>query len=704
MLRSTPSLVRQPGFAEPRMNMDKTRYNLYIKIALVVVLFVAGASFGGYRYFSHDLPSTARLESIQPSLKTQVFAADSSLIGEYFEQNRALIPLEEIPDHMINAILAIEDRKFYSHWGLDMLGIMRALFKDLLAGEIVEGASTITQQLARNLFLTFEVTVNRKIKEAVLAMKIERTYSKDEILEMYLNQIYFGSGAYGVQAAAKIFFGKNARDLTISESALLAGLLKSPRNYSPLYHFDRSLQRRAVVLDAMADCDMITREEAGAIKATLVVLASDEEREKDLAPYFLEHVRRYLESRYTAERIYHDGLKVYTTLDPYLQRVAEDSMETHLHSIEASHAYDQTLTSYEKMLVEGHTAPPDYLQSAVIAIEPQTGYIRVMIGGRKFKHSQWNRAVQAKRQPGSAYKPFIYISAIENGYTPADIVLDAPIVIDLPNGDIYKPHNFSEKFLGEITLRTALNKSINVAAVRLLMALGPVSANNYAHKLGIKSQLQDVYSIALGSSEVTLMELTGAYAALAAGGVRAEPIAVTKVVDRDGRVLEENPVYREEVLSPQTSYIITNMLESALNEGTGISSRLMGFREIAAGKTGTTDDYTDALYLGFTNDLAVGVWTGFETKRTMGRGMTGARVSLPVWTYIMMARYRDSRSEPFPVPDGIVHRVICEESGLLSTSDCTHVRREVFVEGTEPRRACDAHEMRTFDRFSNKLR
>jgi penicillin-binding protein 1A len=507
-----------------------------------------------------------------------------------------------------------------------------------------------------------------------------------------------------VEAAARRFFGKHARDLTISESALLAGLLRSPRNYSPIYNFDRSLQRRAVVLDAMVDCGMITAEEADTIKATPVVLATEKERDDEFAPYFLEYVRRYLESRYTAERIYHDGLKVYTTLDPYLQHVAEDSTEAHIRSIEASHHYEQTLDSYEKMLEEGYTGPPDYLQSAVIAIEPQTGYIRVMIGGRKFKHSQWNRAVQARRQPGSAFKPFIYIAAIENGYTPADIVLDAPIVLDLPNGDVYKPHNFSESFMGEITLRTALNKSINVAAVRLLMALGPVSANNYAHKLGIKSPLQDVYSIALGSSEVTLIELTSAYSALAAGGVRAEPMAIIKVVDRDGRVLEDNPVYREEVLNPQTSYIITNMLESALNEGTGVSARLMGFKEYAAGKTGTTDEYTDALYVGYTTEIAVGVWTGFETKRSMGPRMTGARVSLPIWTHVMMAYYRDHHSEPFPEPEGIVHRVVCEESGLLSTPECTHVRREVFIEGTEPRRYCDIHDDSTLDRFSNRFR
>jgi penicillin-binding protein 1A len=684
--------------------MEKKTVFTVLRIVAIAFLFLAGSTYGAYRFFSRDLPSTARLETIQPSLKTQVFAADSSLIGEFFEQNRALVPLEDIPDCLKNAIIAIEDRKFYSHWGVDIFGITRALFKDLIAGRIVQGASTITQQLARNLFLTFEVTVNRKIKETVLALKIERTYSKDEILEMYLNQIYFGSGAYGVQAAARYFFAKDARDLTIGEAALLAGLLKNPRDYSPVNHLDTALQRRAVVLDAMAECGMIGRDEAEKVKSEPVVLATDNERDKTFAPYFLEYVRRYLESKYTAERIYHDGLKVYTTLDPYLQHVAEDSMESHIESLEASHHYKETLKSYEEKLKNGYTDPPDYLQAAVIALESNTGYIRVMIGGRNFAHSQWNCAVQAQRQPGSSFKPFVYIAAIENGYTPADLVLDAPIVLDLPNGDVYKPQNYSETFLGEITLRKALNESINVAAVRLLMALGPVSANNYAHKLGIKSPLYDVYSIALGSSEVTLIDLTSAYAALAAGGVRSEPMAVLRVVDRDGRVIEDNPVYREEVLSPQTSYIITSMLESALNEGTGKTSRLLGFHEIAAGKTGTTDECTDALYVGYTTDITVGVWAGFQHKRTMGRKMTGARVALPIWTSIMNAYYRDRHSEPFPEPPGIVHRVICEESGLLSTADCTHVRREVFIEGTEPHRSCDAHENARFNRFSRRFR
>lgn len=675
-----------------------------LKVAIVLIIFLMGALFGAYRFFSRDLPSTARLEMLEPSLKTQIIASDGSIIGEFFDQNRALLTLEEIPAYLTNSVIAIEDRKFYSHWGVDIFSIARALLKDLLAWEVVQGASTITQQLARNLFEMFDVSINRKIKEALLAMKIERTYSKNEILEMYLNQIYFGSGAYGVEAAALRFFGKSAIELTLGEATILAGLPKNPRDYSPFHHLDRALKRRRVVLDAMVDCDMLTQAVADSVKEAPVFIIGKKERRKRYAAYFLEYVRQYLESKYGAERLYHDGLKVYTTLDPFLQHVAEDSMESHLSRLETARGYPQTRASYDTLLVKDSADSLYYLQSAVVALEVQTGHIKALVGGRDFKHSQWNRAVQATRQPGSSFKPFIYIAALENGYTPSDIVLDAPIVLDLPHGDVYKPRNFSEVFKGEITLRYALNESINIAAVRLLMSLGPISAINYAHKLGVKSRLFSVYSLALGSSEVNLLEMTSAYATLGSGGVRAAPLAITKVVNRDGRVLEENFVYREEVLSPQTSYMITNMLESAINEGTGKNARLLGFKEPAAGKTGTTDDCTDAWFIGYTNELAVGVWSGFDKKRPMGRRMTGARVSLPTWTNVMLAYYRDHTADYFHVPQGIVHRVVCEQSGLLISKECTKIRREVFIEGTEPRRMCDIHRFTSPDRFYNRSR
>ena len=684
--------------------MDPRRTSIIVKISLALAVFILGACVGTYHYFARDLPSTARLENFEPSLKTQVFAGDSTLIGELYEQNRVLIPLEEIPTHLVDAIISIEDRKFYSHWGIDMFGIMRATVSNIKAGRIVQGASTITQQLARNLFVMFDVSISRKVKEGILALKIERTYSKDEILEMYLNQIYFGSGAYGVEAASREFFGKGVKNLTLGEATLLAGLPKNPRDYSPHYHLDRSLERRQIVLQAMVDNRTLTQEVADRVAERPVTIAKGDTK-GPFGAYFLEYVRQYLENKYGAERIYHDGLRVYTTLDPYLQRTAEDSLEVHCARLERDHRYEQTKAAYEDSLEAG-SAPgkPTYIQSAAIAIDVQTGYVRAMVGGRNFRHSAFNRAVQAQRQPGSSFKPFIYISALENGYTPADIVLDAPIVLDLPNGDVWKPHNFSKKFEGEISLRYALNKSINVAAVRVMLSLGPVSAISLAHKMGVKSSLQNVYSLALGTSEVNLMELTSSYGTLAAGGIRAEPIAVKYIVDRNGKLLEENPVYREEVLSPQTSYMITNMMESVLNEGTGVGARLMGFAEPAAGKTGTTDDYTDGWFVGYTPEVAVGVWTGFDEKITMGRNMTGAQVALPTWTDVMLAYYRNHHVDAFQEPEGIVHRVVCEESGLLNVANCTKVRREVFIEGTEPRRYCDRESFESMPRAYDNFR
>jgi penicillin-binding protein 1A len=671
--------------------MDKVRISIVIRVTAIIVVFVLGAAAGAYHYFARDLPGTARLEGFEPSLKTQVFADDGSLIGELYQQNRVLIPLDEIPPYLVDALIAVEDRKFYSHWGVDVFGIARATISNLRAGEVVSGASTISQQLARNLFTMFDVSLSRKIKEAILALKIEKTYSKDEILEMYLNQIYFGSGAYGVEAASREFFGKSVRDISVAEATLLVGLAKNPRDYSPHYHLDRLIVRRKTVLRAMVATGRLTPADVDSIEATPIVIAGEETR-GPYGAYFLEHVRRYLEQKYGADRIYHDGLQVYTTLDPYLQRVAEDSMATHMALIEQEREYEQTLESYQAAVDSGNaTGLPEYIQSAAIAIEPRSGYIRVMVGGRNFRHSSFNRSVQAKRQPGSAFKPFVYLTALENGYTPADIILDAPIVLDLPNGDVWKPHNFSKKFEGEISMRYALNKSINVAAVRVLLSLGPVSVISNSHKLGIKSDLQNVYSLALGTSEVDLLELTSAYATMAAGGIRAEPLAIKMIRDRNGKVLEENAVYREEVLSPQTAFMITNMMESVINGGTGRGSRLMGFVEPAAGKTGTTDEYTDGWFIGYTPELAVGVWTGFDRKRTMGGRMTGAKASLPTWTHIINAHYRDHSGDQFAAPEGIIHRVVCETSGAIATSKCSQVRREVFIEGTEPRSPCERH-------------
>jgi penicillin-binding protein 1A len=662
------------------------------QLGLGALVLVAGVVFAAYQYFASDLPSTSRLEMIEPTLKTVVYAADSTVAGEFFVEDRALVPLADLPPHLVDAFIAVEDRKFYSHWGVDLFGILRAVVRNVMAGETVQGGSTITQQLGRNLFDMFEDTLTRKIKEALLAMRIERAYSKDEILEMYLNQIYFGSGAHGVEAAAQTFFGKSARNLSVGESSLLAGLPKNPRRYSPINNPENALQRRTVVLNAMVETETLTRAEADSINATPVEIRPSKAGQSQFAAYFLEEIRQYLEEKYGADRVYRDGLKVYTGLDPVLQHAAEDSMESYLRRIETARGYRQTKARYDQALANGEEAgPPTYLQGATVAIDVKTGLVRVMVGGRSFKESKFNRAMQAKRQPGSAFKPFIFCAAIENGYTPADILLDAPIVLDLPNGDVWKPENYSRTFEGEVTVRHALNASINIAAIRLLMAMGPSEAIDVAHRLGIKSDLENVYSLALGVSEVTLLELTNAYATIAAGGMRGEPILIKKLEDREGRVLEENSILREEVLDPKVNYMLTSLLSSVMNEGFGHGARIAGFQEPAGGKTGTTDLNTDAWFVGFTRELAVGVWTGFDEKKTMGDGMTGGAVSLPTWTTVMKAAYRGRHAAAFPVPEGIESRVICELTGLLATEACPKIRREVFIDGTEPTRACDRH-------------
>jgi len=683
---------RAEGDAEPGGGGRPPRRVRLRHLIVGLVVLGAGTALSAYRYFARDLPSTSRLEMIEPTLKTQVFGADSSVVGEFFVEDRALVSIEDLPPYLTDAFVAVEDRKFYSHWGVDLFGIARAVVINLRHGSTVQGGSTITQQLGRNLFDMFEDTLTRKIKEALLATRIERAYSKEEILEMYLNQIYFGAGAHGVEAAAQVFFGKRAQELDVGEATLLAGLPKNPRDYSPINHLDRALKRRSVVLQAMADTHKLTHEEADSIDVSPVMVRPGRAGRSEFAAYFLEEIRQYLEDKYGADRIYRDGLKVYTGLDPYLQRVAEDSMEMHLRRIETARGNVDTRARYEKALAgEGDAGLPEYLQGAVVAIDVKTGLVRALVGGRSFKHSKFDRAVQAKRQPGSAFKPFIFTAAIENGYTPADILLDAPIVLDLPNGDVWKPQNYSETFEGEVTLRHALNASINIAAIRLLMAMGPVEAINVAHRLGIKSDLENVYSLALGVSEVTLLEITNAYATLAAGGMRGEPLLLSRVVDREGRVLEENSVFREEVLDPKVNFMITDLMESVMNEGFGRNARVFGFTEAAAGKTGTTDLCTDAWFIGFTPELVVGVWSGFDEKKTMGQKMTGSFVSLPTWTAVMKAAYRDGHARSFEEPEGIQHRVVCEKTGLLATEACPKIRREVFIEGTEPTRACDRH-------------
>ncbi len=671
---------------------------LALQIILVAIVLFAGFMTAMLMWLSRDLPSMARLEMIEPSLKTRILAADSSVIREYYKQDRILLNIGAIPRDVQQTFLAIEDRRFYSHFGIDFYRIASAALKDIRHWEIREGASTITMQLATDLFFTKEQTWTRKIKEALLALRIERTYSKDEILEMYLNQIYFGGGGYGIEAASNRFFGTSVDSLKLHQIALLAGLQKNPSGYNPFRMPERALKRRDICLRMMRDFGVIEQAQLDTLRIKPLDVVPRERGDADFAGYFTEHIRQILAQKYGDQAIYRGGLTVYTTLDPYLQRIAEDSMETFLTRLETNAGYELTRSVYLDTIEAGHEIPPDYIQSGAVAIDPQTGHIKVMVGGRSFLEKKFNNVLQARRQPGSAFKTFIYVAALANGYSPSDVLLDTPIVIEMPNGEVYKPRNFSEKFHGAVSLRYALDKSINIPAVKLLQKLGGPAVIGTAHDLGIRSRLMPYLSLALGAQEVTLMELTSAFGVMAAEGIRAEPMAILKIVDRNGNILEEFREEREEVLSPQIAYMVTDMLRTVIDEGTGRTARSMGLRIPCAGKTGTSNEYADGWFIGYSPDLAVGVWTGFSHKAApMGKGMVGAKVALPLWTWIMRAAHPGNRGRDFDRPEGITEAMVCTESGLTATPYCRNVRREMFIEGFEPERQCDLHKVSAYD-------
>jgi len=675
----------------------KSGFKLTLQIILVVFVLFLGIGTSALVWFSRDLPSMARLEMIEPALKTRIIASDSTVIREYFEQNRILLPLERVPEELRQAFLAVEDRRFYRHFGIDLIRLLSVAWNDLRKWSREEGASTITQQLARDLFLTKEQTFPRKIKEALLALRIERTYSKDEIFELYLNQIYFGGGSYGVEAASRKFFGKSVSDLELHQIALLPGLPKNPPGYNPFRHPERALRRRNICLSMMHSFGMFDRSALDTLVAKPLDVDPGTGGGSAFASYFTEYIRQLLEIKYGSKAIYRDGLTVYTTLDPHLQRVAEDSMETFMQDLEERGGYKFTRQAYLDSLESGADVRPEYLQSAAVALDPRNGHIKAFVGGRNFRESKFNRVIQMGKQPGSAFKVFIYITALENGYGPSDILLDTPVVIEMPNGEVYKPKNFSETFHGAISLRFALNESVNIASLKLLQKIGAPSIISLAKRMGIKSPLKPYLSLALGAQDVTLLELTSAYGVLAAGGIKTEPIAILKITDRNGNTLEEYSPYQEEVLSPQISYIITDMLRTVVEEGTGETARLMGLRVPCAGKTGTTDDYISGWFIGFTPEIVVGVWTGFDEQYRMKTNSTGARVALPLWVDIMKAAYPFNRGPEFERPEGIVEAIICEDSGLLATPYCKTVRREIFIEGFEPKRQCDLHRVSDYD-------
>jgi penicillin-binding protein 1A len=685
---------------EVTVNRKKVIRSILILVALFTIL-AAIIFYRLYMIYQKDLPSFESLHNIEPSLKTKIYSADGILLQEYFNENRVLTPYKEIPAKMVDMLLAVEDREFFDHWGVNIGRTLKATFIDLVRWRRAQGASTITQQLARMLFLHRQKTFERKIKEALTAIKLERTYSKEEILQMYLNQYYFGRGAYGLSAAARAYFDKSIEDLTINDCALLVGLLKAPSRYNLLDSTEQALRIRNNSLYSFYDWGKISRKEYDSLRDLPMELKSPQEQ-TGRAPYFTELIRQYILDKYGEDQLYSGGLKVITTLNWGLQEKAERSMKEKLDTMQAFYerVYSINNPNYTYLIpapASGGYARRAYkkIQGAAVAIENDNGNVLVMVGGKSFVESKFNRATQALRQPGSAFKPFVYTAAMDNGYHPSDIFYDNSIVLNIPGAKEWRPQNFDDEFMGEMTLRDGLRLSRNLIAIKLLLKVTPEQAIFYATKMGITTPLQPVPSLAIGTSEVRLIELTSAYTVFPNGGIRVPYRYIMKITDRYGNVLEDNAnIQKDEVLSAQTAYIMVNMLQSVVDNGTGRGARSLGFMRAAGGKTGTSDNFADNWFVGFTPQITTGVWVGFDDKTSIGRNQTGGANALPIWTAIMQAATDTLPMLDFEVPEGIAFAVICLKSGKLATDRCIDVRREVFKANDVPTETCPIHPSR----------
>ena len=602
------------------MNPKRIR-NLKV-LLLVLLVFVAGSVCGGaigaFLALTRDLPSIRELENFRPSAATRLLSTEGNVIGEFFVEKRLPITLAEIPPYLKQAVIAVEDQHFYRHAGIDWQGIMRAGAKDLMAGRIVEGGSTITQQLAKLFFLDSERTMRRKLKEALLALQIERRYRKDEILTLYLNQIYLGSGTYGVEAAANLYFGKHVWELDLSECALIAGLSRAPSVYSPLINPDKALARRALVLKRLRETDAVTEDQYRlALEKPLRLAPPAGSGASTL--YFADYLRPQLEEVLGANLLYRGGLTVQTTLRDSWQRIAEQALAKGLTALEQRH----------RSMGEGD----EKSQGSVIMLDVATGLIRAMVGGRDYASSQFNRAFQAERQPGSAFKPIIYAYALERGYSPSDRIYDGPVSYPQADGTRWEPRNYSGRFEGEMTLRHALEVSQNIIAIKLLERLGPNPVVEFAHKLGITSRLQPNLSLALGTSEVNLLELVSAYQVFAHGGIWVEPSGIADVLDANGRSLWRPAPGSSLVCSEQTASMLTDMLTGVIQRGTGRAAGRLPWP--LAGKTGTTENFRDAWFVGYSPAVVTGVWVGYDDGRELGPRETGAQAALPIWIEVM---------------------------------------------------------------------
>jgi penicillin-binding protein 1A len=695
----------------------------------LLVLFSAliGASAGLLLVYSTDLPQVEQLERYRPSSITELYDDQGRVVGSFALQRRVVSNYADFPDVLREALISIEDKDFYRHWGINVWRIAGAAYRDIESGGRVQGASTLTMQLARNLFLSPDRSFRRKIEEALLAIQIERRFTKPQIFTLYANQIFLGHGVYGFEAASEYYFSKPARELSLEEAALLAGLPKAPGQYSPILHPDRALKRRNLVINAMLEDGKITSNQANDARGRPLGLKLQHDP-NSLAPYFVEEVRRYLENRYGTDQVHQGGLRVYTSLDVDLERAANHAVLDGLAAYERRHGWKahlenvlregQSLTSYEhpdwdeepelggyvhalvtavvphggvtvvfgrymatlneadaawtgrrledilragdlvyvKILsltgeAKAHVSleQDSGAQGALIAIDNASGSIKAMVGGRDFEESKFNRATQALRQVGSSFKPYVYTAAIDQGARPDDTILDTPVTFETASGP-YVPHNYDEKFEGTITLRRALAQSRNIPALKLASTIGIRTVIDYAHRFGITSNLPAYLPVALGAAEVTLLEQTSAFSVFPNDGVRVSPRYITKVTDYEGRVLEEDFPDVKDVIAARTARIMTSMLREVVLHGTGVAAASLN--RPLGGKTGTTNDFTDAWFIGFSPSMTAGVWIGYDEKKSLGPKETGAHAALPIWIEFMKVALAGREAGDFqPLPD-----------------------------------------------------
>ncbi|GAB4270165.1 MAG: hypothetical protein Kow0029_06770 [Candidatus Rifleibacteriota bacterium] len=646
-------------------------FKLGFVLSIITLIVVTGAVLGVIKGFSERIPIISD-NSYRPNLTSQIFDCNGKLLARlHAEENRTVIlSSKEIPKIMKDAVVAIEDERFYQHYGIDIIGIIRAMVKNIKAGRVVQGASTLTQQLVKNAFLTSEKTFKRKAIEAMMAFQLERKYSKEEILTLYLNEIYFGHGAYGLAAAAELYFGKKPQELTIAECAMLAGIPKSPVAFSPIRNPKNNRERRDLVLAKMVELGFITPaqyEEAKRENPKLLELKAQEPK----APYFIAYVRDQLLEKYGANLVYNGGLKIYTSLDLELQEYAEAAMAS--------------APIFAEYPIEKYPG----LNGSLVCLDPKNGHIKAMYGGRSFEKSQFNRVTQAYRQPGSSFKPFVYGCALEEGMLPSDTILDEFISYTNPwTKVVWAPKNYDLKYHGTVTLMKALCKSYNIPAVKLIDKLTPAKVIRFAKKLGITAQMEPNLSLALGSGQFTPLEMASAYGVFANLGIYCRPLSILKVVDRDGNVLEENFPRAKEVMKATNAAMMCDMLRIAVERGTGVRARIPGYN--VGGKTGTTNDYVDAWFNGFSPDLVTVVQFGFDMPRSLGPRKAGGSVAGPVWKAFMEKALKHYSKKDFPVPEGAVRCRVCMTSGKLASKNCPgrEVVSQVFPVGSQPLTEC----------------